>query len=123
MLAAHPAFLEEIQSVLELCFPLFTATAIEHSLRRCALNLAPCEDDGMDRRGDSWTAYWLWCLAGAGLSLGVLSILVGIFCLRHIFETIAVLTGSLQRAPSIDAFEARRKVSRPWLPTAGRDVT
>ena len=30
VLAAHPAFLEEIQSVMELCFPLFTATAIEH---------------------------------------------------------------------------------------------
>jgi predicted nucleic acid-binding protein len=30
VLAEHPAFLEEIQSMLELCFPLFTATAIEH---------------------------------------------------------------------------------------------
>lgn len=30
VLAAHPAFLEEIQSVLGLCFPLFTAMAIEH---------------------------------------------------------------------------------------------
>lgn len=30
VLAPHPAFLEEIQSGLELCFPLFTATAIEH---------------------------------------------------------------------------------------------
>ena len=36
----------------------------------------------MDRRGDSWTAYWLWCLAGAGLCLGVLSILtIGPFVL------------------------------------------
>jgi predicted nucleic acid-binding protein len=30
VLAGHPKFLEEIQSGLELCFPLFTATAIEH---------------------------------------------------------------------------------------------
>jgi hypothetical protein len=29
----------------------------------------------MERRGDSWTAYGLWCVAGAGLALGVLSIL------------------------------------------------
>jgi hypothetical protein len=36
----------------------------------------------MDRHGDSWTAYWLWCLAGAGLCLGVLSILtIGPFVL------------------------------------------
>ena len=36
----------------------------------------------MDRRGDSWAAYALWCLAGAGLCLGVLSILtVGPFVL------------------------------------------
>ena len=36
----------------------------------------------MQRRGDSWTAYGLWCLAGAGLSFGVLSILtVGAFVL------------------------------------------
>jgi hypothetical protein len=36
----------------------------------------------MERREDSWTAYGLWCLAGAGLSLGVLSILtVGAFVL------------------------------------------
>ena len=36
----------------------------------------------MERRGDSWTAYALWCLAGAGLSLGVLSILtIGAFVL------------------------------------------
>ena len=36
----------------------------------------------MERRGDSWAAYWLWCLIGAGLGLGVLSILtVGPFVL------------------------------------------
>ncbi len=36
----------------------------------------------MERRGDSWAAYGLWCLAGAGLALGVLSILtVGAFVL------------------------------------------
>src|SRR4051794_41478371 len=29
----------------------------------------------MERRGDSWAAYGLWCVAGAGLALGVLSIL------------------------------------------------
>ena len=36
----------------------------------------------MKARGDSWAAYWLWCLAGAGLCLGVLSILtIGPFVL------------------------------------------
>ena len=30
VLAAHPALLEEIQGEMELCFPLFTATAIKH---------------------------------------------------------------------------------------------
>ena len=36
----------------------------------------------MKARSDSWAAYWLWCLAGAGLCFGVLSILtVGPFVL------------------------------------------
>ena len=36
----------------------------------------------MKARSDSWAAYWLWCLAGAGLCLGVLSILtIGPFVL------------------------------------------
>ncbi len=30
VLAGHPAFLEEIQAAIELCYPFFTATAIEH---------------------------------------------------------------------------------------------
>jgi len=30
VLANHPLFLEEIQAVIELCYPFFTATAIEH---------------------------------------------------------------------------------------------
>ena len=30
MLAGHPLFLEEIQAAIELCYPFFTATAIEH---------------------------------------------------------------------------------------------
>jgi len=36
----------------------------------------------MKAGSDSWAAYWLWCLAGAGLCLGVLSILtIGPFVL------------------------------------------
>lgn len=30
VLANHPLFLEEIQAGIELCYPFFTATAIEH---------------------------------------------------------------------------------------------
>jgi predicted nucleic acid-binding protein len=30
VLANHPLFLEEIQAVIELCYPFFTTTAIEH---------------------------------------------------------------------------------------------
>ena len=30
VLAGHPLFLEEIQAAIELCYPFFTATAIEH---------------------------------------------------------------------------------------------
>jgi predicted nucleic acid-binding protein len=30
VLANHPLFLEEIQAVIEPCYPFFTATAIEH---------------------------------------------------------------------------------------------
>jgi predicted nucleic acid-binding protein len=30
VLAEHPLFLEEIQTAIELCYPFFTATAIEH---------------------------------------------------------------------------------------------
>ncbi len=30
VLAEHPLFLEEVQAAMELCYPLFTATAIEH---------------------------------------------------------------------------------------------
>jgi predicted nucleic acid-binding protein len=30
VLADHPMFLEEIQTAIELCYPFFTATAIEH---------------------------------------------------------------------------------------------
>lgn len=30
VLAANPVFLDEVQAALELCYPLFTATAIEH---------------------------------------------------------------------------------------------
>jgi hypothetical protein len=34
-----------------------------------------CEDRRMDRRAYTWWAFGLWCVAGTGLALGVISIL------------------------------------------------
>jgi hypothetical protein len=40
----------------------------------------------MERRADSWAAFGLWCLAGVGASLGVLSLLtIGPFVLLLTF--------------------------------------
>lgn len=46
------------------------------------------EEGRLDRRASAWWAFGLWCVAGAGLSLGVLSILTIGFAV--LFVTLAL---------------------------------